>query len=102
MVSRKGRAVGRQELRTHTLPAAHWSVRYRGREVEHPAARVLVIVFAMGGACVGVLGAALFLFVGLPLCLLLHGPLRLLGRRGTVRSDGTTFVIRLDREAFRR
>lgn len=78
-----------------------WHFHWRDREVVHPLGKVAVGVVAVVGAFIGILGAVFGVLVLVPLALVLHIPLRLLRRRGTVRIDNDTLTVTVDREAFR-
>jgi hypothetical protein len=75
---------------------------FNGREVRHPLGRVAVAAILVMWVPLSLLFGFVFLVIVGSVGLLVHPPLRLLGRRGTVRRDWTGTSILLDREAFRR
>lgn len=78
-----------------------WHFQWRDREVVHPLGKIAVGTLAVLGAFIGILGAVFCVLVLMPLACLLHLPLRLFHRRGTVRRNGTELTVTIDREAFR-
>lgn len=81
-------------------------VKYKGREVCNPLARVLITIFALCYAAVAIaFGVALVLLslVVLPITLPLHLLLRLFGRRGFFYvKPGGTFTYAIGPGAFGR
>lgn len=78
-------------------------VTWNGREVYNAYGRVAVMLFVMISIPVGlVITFCVLLPISLIISTLLHIPLRLIGRRGMFRTEGNSFVIKLDRKAFER
>lgn len=79
------------------------SVKWNGKEVQSPFRRKLVVaVVLISVPIMFVISMAFFIFVAVPLILLLHLPLRLLGRNGTMRSTPGNLEWKLDRKAFQK
>ncbi len=72
------------------------SVKFRGREVENPVGRALIIATFS-------LLFPIFLVIVIPLVFLLHPIFRLFGRAGTIQpAEAGKVNIMLDRNSFKR
>ena len=91
-------ASSRENVTTRTV----WRFYWRDREIHHPLAKAAVGIVGVLSASVGMVAAVFGMVVIVPLAVVLHIPLRLLGRRGTIRIDAESFVMTVDREAVRR
>ena len=83
------------------------SIKFRGREVQTPWRRKLVVGIFLLLSPLYLAWLLISLFILMPISLVLAAILqpflRLAGRRGTMRSDRPGhYAIKLDREAFRR
>lgn len=79
------------------------SVTWRGREVQGPIKRKLVVAFILLYTAIALpIGLVVVLPIALVIGTLIHPFLVVFGRKGVYRTEGRSFVIKLDREAFRR
>jgi hypothetical protein len=80
------------------------SIKWRGREVEHPVLRALVATWAVLMVILGLILIALTFLVFIPLSIPVHFLLKLCGRRGFVKWDAThtNFSYEIGRDGFRR
>jgi len=81
------------------------SVQFRGREVQNPVLRVLIVLFLailVPVSMLWVLIIVALLIVLSPVLLPAHFVLRALGRKGFVRRDGDTISIIIDNTALER
>jgi hypothetical protein len=79
------------------------SVKWRGKEVESPFRRKLLVGVVSILVPFFLVLAAVLLIVLLPIMLVLHPVFRLFGLVGTIRQEEYgKFSIKLDRDSFRR
>lgn len=78
------------------------SIKWMGREVHSPIGRKAVVAIVVPWALFWCALIVVYVVAMIPVVIILHPLLRLAGRRGTIRMEGTTFHFGLDDRAFGR